>query len=190
MLSSAAQGVVISRALRWGCRQAARSNSTRNQLVALESLKLENFFCFVLFSFGGNMFSYNKKLAMWLVWFCVPFPASVGIKASSGFGSTFKSFEENKNIKKKESLFFFPGNLQFQCYKRNQTRCASITAVFILFHRSLIKKLKVLCLSWKAAAKPTEFSYQRRISKSVSKISNTEIQCLGELCLISEKQAP
>lgn len=105
MLSSAVQGVVISRALRWGRIQAARSNSTRNQLVALESLKLENFFCFVLFSFGGNMFSYNKKLAMWLVWFCVPFPASVGIKASSGFGSTFKSFEENKNIKK-ERLFF------------------------------------------------------------------------------------
>lgn len=137
------------------------------------------------------MFSYNKKLAMWLVWFCVPFPASVGTKASSGFGSTFKSFEENKKkINKKRKTFFPPGNLQFQCYKRNQTRCASITAVFILFHRSLIKKLKVLCLSWKAAAKPTEFSYQRRISKSVSKTCNTEIRCLGELCLISEKQAP
>lgn len=62
--------------------------------------EVRELFCFVLFSFGGNMFSYNKKLAMWLVWFCVPFPASVGTKASSGFGSTFKSFEENKKKNK------------------------------------------------------------------------------------------
>lgn len=63
----------------------------------------ELFFCFVLFSFGGNMFSYNKKVATWLVWFCFPFPASVRIKASLGFGSAFKSFGKKK--KKKERSF-------------------------------------------------------------------------------------
>lgn len=116
MLSSAVQGAVISRALRWGCIQAARSNYTRNNLAALEFLKLENFF-FVLFSFGGNLFSYNKKPATWLVGFCFPFPANVGIKASLRFGSAFKSFEKKK---KKEKRKIFPEICSSSVIKENK----------------------------------------------------------------------
>lgn len=163
----------MSCAPRWDCIQAARSYYTQNQWVTLESLKLENFF-----SFGGKIFSYNKKLAVWLVWFCVPFPTSLK-KKHQNLSLIFKSFVKKK---KKTKRLVFLEICSSNFYGRSQIRYASITAVFILSHRSLIKKLKVLYLSWKAAAKPTEFSYQRRISKYVSK---TSFQCLKKLCFVS-----